>query len=294
MEKKQWPGEWFFSHGSNHSRGVAILIRKSLDFKMKSMRADVDGRYLILEANIQDTPFLLVNIYAPNTTAKQSPFFQSLSKSISDEEHREVNCSLLLGGDFNVTLQLSLDCSGGNSILKESVKFLENIIMECDLVDIWRVRNPDSKKFTWRQKNPIIQRQLDYWLISNSLQDDVTKIDIVTAIKTDHSAVFLEIDSLTDHPRGPSFWKFNNSLLDDPTFVQGLRENYPLWLKEISFCDDLRVKWDWIKYKIRQERMTYSKLKAKERKAKMKTIEDRLKLCEEKIADAPTPEILLI
>jgi len=26
----------------------------------------------------------------------------------------------------------------------------------------------------------------------------------------------------------------------------------------------------------------------------MKTIEDSLKLCEEKIADAPTPEILLI
>ena len=197
------------------------------------------------------------------------------------------------GGDFNVTLQPSLDCSGGNSILKESVKFLEDIIMECDLVDIWRVRNPDSKKFTWRQKNPIIQRRLDYWLISDSLQDDVAKIDIVTAIKTDHSAVFLEIDSLADHPRGPSFWKFNNSLLDDPTFVQGLRENFPLWLKEISFCDDLRVKWDWIKYKIRQESMTYSKLKAKERKAKMKTIEDRLKLCEEKIADAPTPENLI-
>ena len=39
--------------------------------------------------------------------------------------------------------------------------------------------------------------------------------------------------------------------------------------------------------------MTYSRLKAKERKAKMKTIEDRLKLCEEKIADAPTPENLI-
>ena len=52
------------------------------------------------------------------------------------------------------------------------------------------------------------------------------------------------------------------------------------------------MEWDWIKYKIRQESMTYSKLKAKERKAKMKTIEDRLKLCEEKIADVPTPENL--
>ena len=27
--KKQWRGEGFFSHGSNHSHGVAIFVRKS-------------------------------------------------------------------------------------------------------------------------------------------------------------------------------------------------------------------------------------------------------------------------
>ena len=30
-------------------------------------------------------------------------------------------------------------------------------MMENDLVDIWRIRNPDNKNF--RQKNPIIQRR---------------------------------------------------------------------------------------------------------------------------------------
>ena len=47
--------------------------------------------------------------------------------------------------------------------------------MNYDLVDICRIRNPDIKKFTWRQKSPIIQGRLDYWLISDSLQDDVAK-----------------------------------------------------------------------------------------------------------------------
>ena len=40
----------------------------------------------------------------------------------------------------------------------------------------------------------------------------------VTAIRTDHNAITLEIDSLDDQQRGPSFWKFNNSLLDDALF----------------------------------------------------------------------------
>ena len=56
-------------------------------------------------------------------------------------------------------------------------------MMNYDLVDMWRIRNPNSKKFSWRQKSPIIQRRLDYWLISDLLQDDVVKVDIVTAIK---------------------------------------------------------------------------------------------------------------
>ena len=46
------------------------------------------------------------------------------------------------------------------------------------------------------QKTPLIQPRLDYWFIDDSLQDDIAKIDIVTAITTDHSAVILETDSL--------------------------------------------------------------------------------------------------
>ena len=144
--RKQWPGEFFFSHGSNHSCGVAILVLKSLDFKLISSRVDNEGRYLIVEAIIQDTPFLLINIYAPSKTSNQSSFFQALSELIPAEELRESNYKFVTGGDFNVALKPSLDCSGGNTTLKESVKVLEDLLIQYDLVDIWRVRNPKSKK----------------------------------------------------------------------------------------------------------------------------------------------------
>ena len=103
--KKQWPSEVFFSHGSNHSRGVAIFVRKSLDFEVKSSRVDVDGRYLILGATIQDEPFLLINIYAPNKSAKQSSLFQALCELISDEEYQVTDYKILAGGDFNAGLK---------------------------------------------------------------------------------------------------------------------------------------------------------------------------------------------
>ena len=55
----------------------------------------------------------------------------------------------------------------------------------------------------------------------------------------------------------------------------------------------MRVKWDWMKYKTCQESISYSKSKAKERREKLQTIENKLKICEEKIAESPTDETLV-
>ena len=47
-----------------------------------------------------------------------------------------------------------------------------------------------------------------------------------------------------------------------------------------------------MEYKIREESISFSKLKAKERRKKIQTIENRLKICEQKIAESPTHENL--
>ena len=42
---------------------------------------------------------------------------------------------------------------------------------ENDLCDIFRIRNPQERRFTWRNKNPFKQQRLDFFLISDSLQE---------------------------------------------------------------------------------------------------------------------------
>ena len=81
------------------------------------------------------------------------------------------------------------------------------------------------QKVHLEKKTLLIQRRLDYWFIPESLQDDVAKIGIVPAVRTDHSAVVIEINSLGTQNHGPSFWKINNSPLEDPTYVELIREN---------------------------------------------------------------------
>ena len=86
-------------------------MRDQLDFKLLSSRVDDQGRYILLHAMIQDTPFLLINIYAPNKCAEQSEFFKSISNEI--KTCVTLDCSIVLGGDFNVTFDPELD---GNSV----------------------------------------------------------------------------------------------------------------------------------------------------------------------------------
>jgi len=175
---------------------------------------------------------------------------------------------------------------------KIQFKYLENLFLNNDLVDIWRVRYPDRKRFTWRQKKTLIQRRLDYWFVSDSLQDDIDKVDMFTSIKTDHSAITLDLKSITENKHGPSFWKFNNSLLDDQNYINTINENIPQWIEEVVNENDIRICWDWLKYKIRYETMRYSKKKARERKEKLCVLEKKLKQAEEKCALSPSQEVV--
>ena len=136
MWKKQWKGKMFFSHGTNHSRGVLILVKDRLDFKLQSVKVDSEGRYILLEALIQDSPFVLLNIYAPNTSTEQCEFFEKIAEELKSSVTLS-NSSLLVGGDFNVIFDHDLDGSGGVKKMKKSVKILEDICLEQDLIDTW-------------------------------------------------------------------------------------------------------------------------------------------------------------
>ena len=270
----------FYSHGTNHSRGVLILINDKLLFESKHIRSDIDGRYVFIDVLIQDSPFLLLNIYSPNKTPDQCSFFSRVLSTL-DEVDSASSGQLIIGGDFNVHLEAELDSIGGREEKKDAVKNITDTKLAYDLVDIWRIRNPEKRKFTWRQKKPFIQQRLDYWLISDYLQDFIEEVDIIPSIKSDHSAITLQINSIEDKGRGPSHWIFNSSLLDDDNYVNLITSRCQDWLIKFQDVEDKQLLWDLVKYRIRQNTISYSKTKAKERKNKLADLENRLKRSDE-------------
>ena len=65
------------------------------------------------------------------------------------------------------------------------------LIESFELCDIWRIRNPTEKRFTFRQNHisGYIQRSLDYFFVSNKLQESIKNTDILVSLSTDQSAI---------------------------------------------------------------------------------------------------------
>ena len=62
---------------------------------------------------------------------------------------------IILGGDFNFVLERDLDAEGGaKTMMPKSIAELIKIESKFELCDIFRVRFPKKRRFTWRKITP--------------------------------------------------------------------------------------------------------------------------------------------
>ena len=110
MWSTQWGSKIWFSHGTNLARGVAVLFAKNFQYQVHNVISDDHGRYLLVYCTVNDKHFLLTNIYAPNDDDKQ--FMTQFAGEVS---HFSLNF-YIIGGDFNLVMDLAVDKQGGKNI----------------------------------------------------------------------------------------------------------------------------------------------------------------------------------
>ena len=223
---------------------------------------DDHGRYIVAEIVIDNTKVVLVNVYAPNDTNQQVVFLRGLSNNLLCKYGNE---NLVLGGDFNCVIG-TFDKRGGKPVdlRKASTIELKALIKTHNLLDTWRYKNPDSFGPTWANPSMKIQCRLDHLFVSNQPSIRICESKIVPNIYSDHSAVVLSISfSEYEAPRGPGFWKFNNSLLSDTKYVELLNFLIPEFAKKPQGTEDKGLFWEMIKMEIRTFTIKFSKKKSK-------------------------------
>lgn len=101
--RRSWMGHSYHSTYSNLSRGVSILIRKSLPFRLLAVEVDPGGRYVIMHANIMTLEMVIVGLYVP-PPASISFLYQVVSKVL-----QYATDNILLLGDFNMVPDPEMD-----------------------------------------------------------------------------------------------------------------------------------------------------------------------------------------
>ena len=289
-KEKIWENEWgyksYCSSADRAAQGVQILFMNNFQFTVKRTISDNLGRYLIIHIEVATDNFVLANIYGPNSD--DSTFYDNLFMDIEEFSMYPI----IMGGDFNICLK-DIDKYGGRNYI-ESHRNSREVLLEhmenFDMVDIWRVLNPEKKQYTWRQRNISVQCRLDYFIISTSLINIISSTEITHGFRSDHSFVSLELgkENIT---RGPGFFKLNTSLLLQKEYINKIRALISQKKNEYTeqnLASDL--KWEMIKADIRGESIKYSKLKARERNNRQTTIEKELNDLEQKERDENTED----
>ena len=208
--KKQWGQDAYFSHSSTKSGGTCILINNNNGYQTKSIACDKNGRYVIVEVTDKDRTYLIVNVYRPNID--DPDFYTKLYNEINNLEGKE----LIVVGDFNLVLDPTLDWMQKVIYHPQARKIVLKIMDEMELLDLWRIDNPQRKIYSWtrKYKNRISGSRIDLALMSQSIANKTKSIKYVPGFKSDHSMIEIKL-LRNDAGRGRGSWKFNLKLLCD-------------------------------------------------------------------------------
>ena len=293
--KSEWGYEVFFSSFTNSSRGVMILMNNNFEYKVERVKTDKNGNYIILDIIIQGKRITLVNLYGPN---QDNPnFYTNIKQKVSEFE----NDQAIMCGDWNFVLDQDLDYNNYLHINNPKArKVILDYIEEENLLDVWRISNEDSRKYTWRRLNPVIkQARLDFYLISENMFQFVTDTKIIPGYRTDHSGITLKL-KLIDSERGRGYWKFNNTLLKDKDYVSLIKNTIDdvkktyvsnennlnhgnISNEEIQFHINDQLFLETLLMMIRGNTIKYSSEKKKKRLKEEKTLEEDIKRLENEL-----------
>ena len=215
---QQWgKGQVIFSHGASNSRGILLCINDRLDIAIKQKRIDDEGRYIIIECEIEKENFVIIGIYAPNDD--NPDFFRKILK-----ESENLNGYRIVLGDFNLVLDAELDRTNARNNNPLATAYTKEYLENNNLVDIWRVRNPKRKHYSWRRNKPaVIASRLDLVIVDQAIAPWFKTIGMRKGYRTDHLTVEGEI-IVRGKARGKGLWRLNVRHLSNPAFIRMINE----------------------------------------------------------------------
>ena len=259
------------SSAENKTKGVAIVLKRSLKYDLLGTWKDNIGRAVLAKVEISGRKIALWSIYAPNTYDRQ--FYPILLDKMLVHD----DFTLLVGGDFNATWNNSMDKTGTSesSDQRASSSAMRSWANSLGLLDLWRAMNPLVKAYTFLSHRHRTSSRIDYIFTSPQLIKNVSKVSIIPIALSDHRGV-LSSFALCSVPKRATRWRFNNTLLENKDFRDQFMEKLKEFLDfNVGSVDDNRILWEAVKGFIRSNVTLFSSNLRKAQAAKLQELENR-------------------
>jgi exonuclease III len=157
---QDFEGSLYQSHGTSNLRGVAIWIKKNIEFKLIDEYKENEGRLLLIYVEINNAIYIIINIDAHNNMSKTNTFFKQVDRFI--KEH--IIGQIIPAGDYDILSKIDTTKSYRCKKLDTPVLSLKSMIKTHKLIDIWRQKNKTKTQFTWNRKDKFEATRIYYFL----------------------------------------------------------------------------------------------------------------------------------
>lgn len=201
-------------HGTNNSRGVALLIKKTVLFTLVHEILDTEGRYILLKGIINKENITFGSIYAPDATRERKAFFDKLLRLGFEEKH-------LIFGDFNSVQNHRLDRNRARALNDPDAgdKEFIDLIRFSNSIEAWRHFHHYIHEYSYsrhRRNGP--HSRLDHVLVTSQFIDYVKKVYFISDYRvSDHKMLRLDFD-FGPQMIGSDFKKIRPQIFDTQIF----------------------------------------------------------------------------
>lgn len=282
--KNQWQGEVYISPGTTFRDGILLLVNNSAP-KIKILKTDNNGKFIIFR--IVNTSDVVVALYAPSGIVREKQelrqnFFRKLRKEILFNTN--TNDNIILLGDFNTTLNV-LDRST-NEIGKEAKSELENLILQFDLEDHWRLQNPNEKLYTHYHGRTGTSARIDRAYTNIRLRPNINIKHVLNSFSDHYHAVLLEKKN-HDLKIGKGYWILNNALLSDKEYRKEITQLWSNWRTQKHCFHSVSQWWEKGKKHVKDFTKLYTRAATKKQNKRKTSLEKRLRNIYRKIDTRP-------
>ena len=226
---------------TRNARGIALVLNKRLlkTDDIKSMVV-VPGRAMTISIPWHDNHRVnVLAIYAPNAPREARQFWRTVQYEI--DTNPGTNPHILMG-DFNLVEDV-IDRIPSKSDDAATTEILRNFRLRHQLIDGWRMANPEEKGFTWSRPSDGTQSRIDRIYVHEDYFNDCAGWEIEpAAIPTDHDMVSAKISTPSAPEIGKGRWAIPPRLVKNRTLkkeiqsrarvlqrdIENLRERTPL------------------------------------------------------------------